>query len=289
MSTLNVRFAGVLTHFRDVVPGVAHRAVLPNATSLRIGYLHLPWFPITLPYYILPHFAMLLTPHGIPRPNVPGIIVDGAILAGAHFEVMNPAGAGVTHPTFENTAALLDFVPQYDYSTDVVLGGRAACYFDVLSGAVNTAVAKGGAQQVVITIETDGAPQIRVRPFRPRATHATAALITLEKAEGAESYELTVGNLDIAPHLDDVPFDFLLNYLTAINGIPDVITSKIPGLDLDELSDLERELRPQSEEGLRKALMRLVPSLYRGIPSSEEMDRIIADELTPACSDSRYP
>jgi hypothetical protein len=297
MATLIVKFAGICTHFRDVVPGVPHRAVLPNATSLRFGYLHLPWTQKTLPYYLLPHFPVLLTPKGVERPTVAGIIDDGAIYAGVHLKVMNATGTGVSHPGFEDTFSLMDFVPQYNYSDEVVFGGRAACYFDVTSGIVTTPKAPPGkARKTVIEITTDGAPVLMCTPFRSRATDAKTTPVTLKKnpTTDIDVYELTVGNMDISAPREDVQFDFMLNYLTSNIGIPDVITDRIPGWLGQSASDTgslrgDEAARRQSANGPLEALKRLGAIVTTGRPSSADMDAMKPDEATLACSDSRYP
>ncbi|HEX7680614.1 MAG TPA: hypothetical protein VF713_20945, partial [Thermoanaerobaculia bacterium] len=219
MAILNVTFKGISTHFRDVVPGVRHRTVLPNATALRFGYVHLGWLGANLPFYSLPHFPMLLTPPGIPRPKVAGIIDDGAIYMGTHLKVVNEVGDGVEYaPSYDNGFSLMAYTPQYSYSDDVVFGGKAGCYFDAQSGIVDTVQASPDlAQNMKIVIITDGPPQLQVTPFSYRPTRAKTTYVTLQNDPtiSGEVYDLTVANLDICPHHDDVQFDFILNYLTA--------------------------------------------------------------------------
>ena len=195
----------------------------------------------------------------------------------------------MTYPTFDETFSLMDFVPQYSYSDDVVFGGQAACYFDVQSGTVETAQLDPGlAQNVRIVIQTDGPPQLQVTPFSYRPTRAKTTTVTLQKDPKIpdETYELIVANLDSNPYDDDVQFDFLLNYLTARGGIPMTLTSKIPGLFPDN-----GEFHRQSPDGPSRALKHLDSVITTGRLSGAQMDalQLHADEVTLACSDSRYP
>ena len=290
MATLNVTFKGISTHFRDVVPGIRHRTVLPDATALRFGYVHLGWLGMNLPFYSLPHFPMLLTPPGIPRPTVDGVIEDGAIYMGAHLKVINEVGDGVEYtPSYDNGFSLMSYTPQYSYSDDVVFGGRAACYFDTQSGVVETAQhGPNLAQNVAITMITDGPPQLQVTPFSYRPTRAKTTIVTLQNdpTTPIDVYELTVANIDLSPGHDDVQFDFILNYLTGRGGIPETITAPLPGLD-----PIDQTSFRQSPDGPLKAMKHLSSLITTGRPSSAQMDavRVTMDEVTLACSDSRYP
>jgi hypothetical protein len=90
--------------------------------------------------------------------------------------------------------------------------------------------------------------------------------------------------MDVDADRDDVPFDFLLNYLTSQSGIPQVITEKLPGLDAATIPR-------QRPDGPRKAMERLSSFIATGKLTPEQRERIAntADEITLACSDSRYP
>lgn len=284
METLQITFSGVCTHFRDVAPGVPHRVVLPDATAVHFGYVHLPWQGVgtSVPYYLLPHFPLILGLTSSGPITVPGVIDDGVVYDGATLQIVNAIGDQVEHTSFDETPSITQFVPQYNYAEDVVLGGRAGCYIDVLTGTVSTipALSDLAPSHIMIEMQTDGPPVLQVTPFRSRATAAKVVTVTLEKKAGASCYQLTVGNMDFDSGDTVQNFDYLLHYLTARGGIPKVITGATPGMTPDPPR--------QSESDIARALQGLATLIANGGRPTAAMLRL-ADDLTSACSDSRYP
>ncbi|MEA2240274.1 MAG: hypothetical protein QOC81_4998 [Thermoanaerobaculia bacterium] len=304
--TLRIRFRGICTHFRNVVPGIPHRVVLPDAGAMLFGLADFA-FSDNAPaatYYLPPHFPFLQS-GGTGSLYVNGIIDNiadkGYIYTTARLQVMNALGPGIEYlPQYSNTPSLREYVPNYEYSPDVVTGGRAACYFDVFDGRIGMELTKGGANSVVIEMETDGPPRLMVVPLEP-ATGATPTSLTLapDTTEG-RVVTLTVANLELSNgETDDRQFDFLLHYLTARTGIPRVLFKATPGMNgvptVQTPADIASGLRsfaeiidPQPGAG----------SLPGSAPASSVDTRTAllkaiagrdADEVTPSCSDSRYP
>ncbi|HYI12083.1 MAG TPA: hypothetical protein VEK57_23725 [Thermoanaerobaculia bacterium] len=275
--TLTLIFAGICAHFRDTVPGVPHRVVLPDASSLRFGLLRMADGGPTATYYLLPHFAILQTGEG--ELTVPGVMDHGHIYAGARLQVSNATGP-LTYESrgkesYELTPSIGTFVPLYDYSEDVVFGGRAACYFDVFNGTVSSYVAKGGARNIRIVMETEGPPILTVTSFGSSAAPATPFSLTLK------SSELAVANTDLHAPGEDTPFDYLLHYLTAQRSLPQILKQTLPGMG--------SAFPPPPPADLVQKLQTLAPLIARGHPSREELALINPDELNPSCSDTRYP
>ncbi|HEV7426513.1 MAG TPA: hypothetical protein VGQ46_09105 [Thermoanaerobaculia bacterium] len=223
--------------------------------------------------------------------TVTGVIEKGVVYDGATLKIVNAIGDQVEYgPSYDLTPSVSSFVSQYSYSEDVVLGGQAACYFDVLAGKVSIIPALGnGPAHIMIEIETDKSPVLQVTPFRNRATAAKRVTVHLERATDAISHMLLVGNMDLDSRDTVQNFDYLLHYLTARGGIPKVITWPPPGLTPDPPR--------QSASDMAKALQGLAAVIENGGRPTVEMLRkpydgsqILFDyDLTSACSDSRYP
>jgi hypothetical protein len=297
---LKIQFAGICTHFRfGVVPGVPHRVVLPDAVNFLTGFLNVtdvgPGSGPVL-YYLLPHFAQLdvaghhaaklyvppLLPHGGP------VLRNGDVLSGIRLQVLNAIDREMVYLD-EGAPKLTDYDPRYRFSTDVVLEGRAACYFDLYGGTVQTCIVKGGASQTIVQVRTDGPPLLLVTALgAPNASTAPRSYtLPLPLAEGATEVTLTVSNLEAAIEEDanidfeGGAFDFLLHYLTARGGIPQNIRTVTPGL-------LPTQLVSASPEDLTSALNALASLI--GPPDPASRRRLItADEATPSCADSQYP
>jgi hypothetical protein len=118
-------------------------------------------------------------------------------------------------------------VDAYQYSDEVVLGGRASCYFDVMSGTAAPDDAGGKIAGVAITIETDGPPVLLASPFF-QATERRPAVSRIELPPG-DDVKLIVAN--IGPGCGEGGadgLDFLLNYLTLKGGIPRHLRNPLP-------------------------------------------------------------
>lgn len=276
MATLTIRFAGICTHFRDVVPGVPHRVVLPNATALRFGQVDLEWSGDTANYYLTPHFPFLSTGG---NPNVltlTGLMSGGSLQAAVGLQIINAVGQPVSHlSTYDQlTPSIRTYVSNYQYSEEVVTGGRAACYFDVFNGRVS-AEKPGVVPRVVIEMETDGPPQLQVTPLRCGAKNAPRATVTLD------TDELWVANVEIDKRDDDAPFDYLLHYLTERAGIPRRLMKDTPGMG---------PAPPSQDAGeIANALNGLAGVIASGGPTAAQLARIRPDDTTASCADSRYP
>jgi hypothetical protein len=267
-----IRFAGICTHFRDVVPGVPHRVVLADATAFRFGRVQLEWSGETKAFYLIPHFPFLRTPKNVDQLVVPEVMTGGYLYGGSRMQIANAVGEGLTYETFDETPSILGFVPEYAYSEDVVVGGRAACYFDLFKGKVQTETLVNGVTRVLIVVETDGPPVLEVTPFAPGAR---PTLLTLD------AEELLVANLEVDRADDDPHFDYLLHYLTARTGIPTLLSQPTPGMGLTPPS--------HTQETVSRAMAGLARVIASGRPSPEELAGIRPNDVTPSCADSRYP
>ncbi len=270
--SLTLEFAGICTHFRDVVPGVPHRVVLPDASALRFGQIHLEWSSKLASFALAPHFAFLRTPKNVEQLTVPDVMSNGYLLAGARIQIANAIGDQINDLSFDRTPSITEFVSDYSWSEDVVMGGRAACYFDVFAGKVQTEPLPKGATRVRIDIETDGPPVLLLTPFDQKIQPAKITL---------DTDTLFIANLELESSEDDPHFDYLLHYLTARAGIPSRILKPTPGMGLNPPL--------LTEESVARALRELTSVIAAGRPSDEQLARILPGDIGPACSDSRYP
>jgi hypothetical protein len=307
--TLIIRFRGICTHFRNVVPGIPHRVVLPRSEAIRFGIVHAPDTPAGTPdYYLTPHFPFLGTPGG-PIPNIDGILLgtgpgDGStnsnnsyLIGAARIQVANPrndAGQPEYLPSYTTTRSVREFVPDYEYSAEVVQRGRASCYVDLFNGLIGSGLTRGGASTVTITMLTDGPPQLFVLPIQPLAAGTPPHALTLTPdTPGGLTVTLTVGNLELDPReTDDPQFDYLLHYLTADGGIPRAIAKWTPGM-LDP--------QPQKAQAFASGINGFATIIellsggsgqsatLRGTALLAAIGKIDAEDVTPSCSDSRYP
>lgn len=275
---LTITFAGICSHFQDVVPGVPHRVVIPDASSVRFGLIQLAGRGEPAAYYVLPHFGIIKTtaPHPVTY-SVPGLIKDGHIYGGTRLSVANAIDDRVSYDdAYQQVRSIQDFVARYNMSEEVVFSGRATAYFDIAGGVVSAMTAQpGGATQVIVTIQTDGPPKLAVSPFDSNDAPARPTIVPLQGPE------LLVGNMEIDPADSDPCFDYLLHYITALGGIPAVITHPTPGMGPVPHGRTRQEIA-RALEGLAKVI-------ERGGLTEEQVLKLTPGDLTPACSDTRYP
>jgi hypothetical protein len=262
--------------------------VLPDATRFTTDLVTVEESPIPQPvlYYLLPHFGQVEVAGGKVALNVTSFgkgggmaLKDGDILNGIRLQVVNAIDQEMYYAD-DQTHNLREFVPNYTLSNEVVLNGRAACYFDLYGGNVSTRVVKGGAKQTLVEMTTDGPPELLVTPLAPATTPVRSARLPL--GDDLEIW-LDVKNLEAChqeEHLDHQggAFDFLLHYLTATGGIPQSIKQVLPGMEHHNLVSATREDLARTLHGLADMLM---PRTRRTLVSPEE--------ATPSCSDSQYP
>jgi hypothetical protein len=274
---LTLRFAGICSHFRNVVPGVPHRVVLADTTAVRFGLMRFPHEQTLRAYYLVPHFPTLLSDSATSL-GIPDVIGDdGTVLTGLRLEVLNAVEQSVEYDaSYRDVPRLQDFVQNYTFSDEVVLGERAAVYVDVYAGRVRS-VTVNGIVHVEIDITTDGDPQLRVTPFFSGQTVAEAVTKTLVSQDDA--CELRVRNMEVNRQAEDPPYDFLLHYLTARRGIPRVLDAATPGMGNQPLT--------ASKERVHQMLLDLAEIVASGGAST--VPEIVEEDLTPSCSDSRYP
>ena len=288
---LIIDFAGICTHFRHgVAAGVPHRVVLPDATNFVTGLLTVVDAPTIEPvlYYLMPHYAQLELDGGL-EIHVPSLtgsggpaVTDGDILAPIRLQVVNAVDQKLEYVGVDDTHSLTEFVPDYTFSSDVVLNGRAACYFDVYGGRVSSHTVRGGASQTRVEMTTDGFPELLVTPLASSGGPVRPHRLQLRSDSEVAEVTLVVKNLELAdaePRLDQQggAFDYLFHYLTARGGIPQTIEKLAPGLHRRNLVSASQDELARTFAGMAAALR---PGKRALVPSTE---------ATPACGDSRYP
>jgi len=236
-------------------------------------------------YYIQPHYALLkTTSFGSSLPSVDNVMMNGTIYAGVSLKIPNATG-DLTYDEsyFESVKSLTDFVPEFTPSQDVVFNGRAACYFDFSSGLVQPSLGDGGAMGVVITVQTNGDPQLTVTPFETGVPSDISN--SLEINDG--NAEITVANLEVDPDpaIEDVPFDYMLNYLTAQTGIPPMLTLQTPGME--NFQQITKAMLVQALTGLADFIDAPVKAKFG--PTAAQIIGFDLSLVDPSCSDSRYP
>ncbi|HJQ36214.1 MAG TPA: hypothetical protein VKB93_03655 [Thermoanaerobaculia bacterium] len=280
---LTIQFAGICTHFRfGVAAGVPHRVVLPDASRLTAGLLSVEESPVLAdkpaPYYLLPHYAQLQlngvnadVPHG--TAGAGQWVKNGDVLAGIRLQVVNAIEQQMVYdPETIVTPSLTDYVPGYTFASEVVLSGRASLYFDLYGGTVSTKTAAKGATQTVVTLTTEGRPEVLVTPLAREDRPGRSFRWPLGN-EGDAEVCLNVNNLEVAdpaPDPERGAFDFLLHYLTARGGIPQSIRKRTPGMPM-----------VLSNHAMPPAVVPDVPGSGRTLTPDYE--------VTPSCSDSQYP
>lgn len=283
MSTLTINFHGICVNFKDILPGVAHRVVLPDAMGVRFGMVGVATQPRGAPpaaYYLLPHYAFMRSDR---TSDIAGDVAR--VLDGVHLRILNPSKVQ-PKPKRDPVGSLTQFSLQHyvpstsTYSEEVVLGGRAAAYFDFNEGAVKIEATHAGAQYTSVTIDTDGPPQLRLMSFPGWRGGVRSEVLTIDAPI------LTIANMDFDVPDEDDNFDFLLNYLVARDGIPRFLECPVPGLGNDPRSVTPKQIAYKLE-GLAK---RIGGSVMNGQWVTK--DQIIAakpDVLTASCSNSQWP
>ena len=233
MAELNITFAGIITHLDGIVPGVPMRAVVPNALSVRFGEIWIPE-PLTLQllkrfYYLMPHVAYISDGSGS-SPKKCGLpqVVDGRYL-----KIVNATGEPL-HFAHKGGFSLSEFVHDLRLDDDVVFGGNAACYFDIFRGCAWTEGAGSMPRTTRVRMETDGTPRLAIEAMPGSGPDLCGQCYEVEiQPNAAGAYELNVTNLDYDPATEYRNFDFLMNYLVAKGGIPNVLKKPTPGMPPD--------------------------------------------------------
>jgi hypothetical protein len=289
--SLEVIFSGVSTHFRNgIVAGIKHRAVLPAASGFLVDSVYIDGFKDPFLYYLNPHFAQIELHDKKVKVDlaVPGLLTkNGHVLSGVRLQIGNgipPKHAYETRDVSMNK--LITYYPSYEYSADVVVGGRAACYFDFDYGAAKwyPATKKHRAPRFSMVVETDGPPWLLATPLNVTADAPSFKKLPLG---GARHVKLYVKNLEspLEERLDQNSgqFDFLLHFLTSRGGIPKRIVATTPGLDNPRSTD-------PAQIGI--ALRRLGDLL---LLQADDPTRFYRELLppdfygqTPACSPAQY-
>lgn len=300
--SLRLKFSGICTHFRfGVVAGVPHRVVLPDATRVQTGLVAVQdpdgSIPPPVLYYLTPHFPSIEVESSDVDLTVPGFIdKQGHILSGVRLQVPN-AVDGPMHYDDADFPGLTAFVEHYNYSSDVVLDGRAACYFDLFSGTLKThpPIFPNAPRRVEITVKTDGPPELLISPLSFLGGPGQSRRIVLGTDDSPDvtlrvrNVEEIIEGLWVAEDHGD--FDFLLHYLTARGGIPEVISNKTPGMPSGKLKSVTKERLAEMLSQLSILLTDLGPPLAQSsfgfasvrVPSAAD------DDLNASCADSHYP
>jgi hypothetical protein len=272
---VTVEFRGICTHFRNAVPGVPHRVVLPLTTSWRPGGFVTPDIPTPQDYLLPPHFPYIYCKEAEQGQrhllNAPGIS-NSYIEVGLRLQIANAIGESLDYTqTFEDgIPRVADYAVNYRFSNSVVTGGRAACYFDVFRGEVDT-VLHGDAYRTAITIQTDGPPRLQITLMdRQRQQGESVVEIPIEPY-------LVVGNSGIG--CSDPNIDFLWHLVTSDASIPEGLPQSPYGFG--GLTDC-----PQADHTEMFAKLREL-----GYPGRLTIDPGIElfFETEASCSNSQYP
>lgn len=298
--TLNILFAGICTHFKGVVAGVPHRVVLPDATRISTGFISVVDDTPPMLYYLTPHFPTLAVDSQVDL-SVPGQAADlplidrGNVRLGVRLQVINSLDCELKYTDFHNTPKLTRFMPDYNFSDDVVLNGRASCYLDVFGGHVTTLKPPpdnpNGPHRVRIQMQTDGPPELLVTPLLPLVTEPDspppfkAQRLPLAASGPNKEITLFIKNLEVFAEISaeqgEGSFDYLLHYLTARGGVPLSIKHRTPGMP-----PKSEPLPSTTPEKIGVALNKLAGLLGAGPAAPAQLPQHF---LTPSCSDSQYP
>lgn len=238
MSELKINFSGICTHFWNVFPGLPMRTVLPNAGAANLRAITMPQTgaaSVGLSYNTMPHVPLLVITDNIIDDQMPAILGEPIVLAGAHLQIVNtdfsPPSIVPTRPP--GGFSLTSYVDNFAFSDDVVFNGRAAGYFDTFAATslqVNGTLDQ--ARSTTVTMNTIGTPQLLITPFP-----GSLMPLTFNQPSGTPWVipipgHLWVMNVDfnLGPAVSDTAFDFLLNYLVSLKSIPDQLTSVAPGM-----------------------------------------------------------
>lgn len=283
---VSIEFQGICSHFRGVVPGVPHRVVLPDASAVRMGGVMIGRDQGWIPYGLMPHIAGVVLPDALdeqPKLTIPGLMALGAVLDGVRVQIANAIDSEMSYEKgYDSVPSIRDFVPDANFSSDVVLGGRAAMYCDFFGGVASSeSMGKDDAMRTGIVVETDGDPELLITPFRPREQPDQSAW---GMTNPVKSYRvklatdrLIVGNFDTCP-LDDPTADFLWHFTTVRGGIPAKLSARPPGeVAFSDIAVLGRA---------QAAHARLMQQARAG---TIDLATVAMVALQPSCSDSRYP
>lgn len=221
---LTVTISGVCVNVFDYVPGVPMRTVLPDAMSVRFGSLLMPGDNkdyIDVSYYLMPHVATVRTSLLGGGQSI-GVGTENGQLFGSYISVLNAKPQPFVRVAPEDGYKLGDYASQVHPSPDVVLNGRALAYFDCFGGTVQTLGSGNEPRTAQVTIVTEGTPRVSITSLPGTSTPVDSTPF--------ETNELYISNLDLEPATEDAEFDFLLNYLVTQEGIPRVLTRRVPGL-----------------------------------------------------------
>lgn len=271
---VTVEFRGICTHFRNTVPGTPHRAVLPRSASWEPGVLVAPGIEQPVFYLLPPHFSYVFFQQdsgGEPQVfSAPGII-DSWIVAGVRLQIANAIGEELDYEGYDlSVPHVADYVPRYRYSEDVLIGGRAACYFDFFRGRVSSYL-HGQAVRTTVTMKTDGPPRLQVT-LLDRSLGSKPSVLDVP----VEPY-VVVANSGLS--CDDANVDFLWHFVTSEESIPQELTRVPYGYDS------VRNCKPESpSEQLSKLLALGYPGRLTVAPGSTHMV-----ESEASCSNSQYP
>lgn len=272
---VTVEFRGICTHFRNAVPGVPHRVVLPLTSSLRPGGFVSPGIDTPHVYLLPPHFPYVYCKEAEQGPrrllDGPGI-KNSFIEVGLRLQIANAIGESLDYsPVFDSEVPrVADYAVNYRFSDGVVTGGRAACYFDVFRGEVDTFL-HGDAYRTAITIQTDGPPRLQITLMdRQRQNGASVVEIPIEPY-------LVVGNSGIG--CSDPNIDFLWHLVTSDASIPEGLPQAPYGFGAgtdcapDDVVEMFTKLRKLG---------------YPGRLTIDPVD-IMMIETEASCSNSQYP
>lgn len=261
---VTIEFRGICTHFFNTVPGIPHRVVLPQADAFLLGSIDVGGHRTR--YSLPPHLCHVHTPGATPI-NGPGI-VGGLIIAGVRLQIANAIRSENIVTEGIGIPSLSDFAFNYRYSDDVVLGGRARCYFDLSHGTFGVGD-EGQDLHGVAVVTTDGPPRLRIERF--------AGGPSLEVPVGPR---LIVGNTSLS--CKDASLDFLLHLLTAEGGIPEELPREpfgfYPGMAV------------ASRERLIERFGELLDLGYPDHPTRSAEELFLEFHETDAsCSNSQWP
>lgn len=309
--TLDILFRGICSHFHhDVLPAIPHRVVLPEASILVPGLLTGPLSVVKdgtdpsnwLTYVLCPHFpyVAMVNEDALDIPIEPlltvnGVMLDGAIYTSTRLIIANVIETSVTYPPLPSTSldslgegpfsdlrSLDDFVSNYTFSSNVVLGGRAAAYFDFYGGEI-TSFSLGDAIGARVRVTTSGPPQLRVAPLIVKDLPRDLQVLPLTTDPNQLHSTMVVGNSGLSCGSGD--FDFILHYLTSASGIPRAVTQPLPGMagatidGKELLKDVEELLKDIEKLARAGGFARFGPKVHDIM--------LIAEQAS--CSGSRYP
>lgn len=286
--SLKVVFSGVSTHFRGgVVPGVPHRVVLPDASRFMVDSISIDGYRDPFLYYLNPHFAQLevaSTPKVSAVPlDIRGLMKKGAILSGIRVQIGNAIPERIF--SGDSIEALTTFDPGYEFSADVVLGGRAVCYFDFYSGNGTWIPPdkKRPAGRYCITVETEGPPWLLVTPLQQTPDVAAITKLVLGNERHVTLHVRNTESVNEAKYNQPKgDFDFLLHYLTSRGGIPKRLVKKTPGLDKP------RSATAKDIAAALEGLGTLLVEHAAGYRIKSDVKLQLGDGMTPACSPAQY-